>query len=538
MMNQYLQKHLVPCWIVISVCAFLLQSLTISFLPGIGQDEVQITDYGRLAINPYSDWSMTWMMAEEKPLLLWSYLGPLIAELSFHIGGPSGIGPRIASLLGGLLSATMILGWLLSRQVPRLVALCLSVAFLLDPLFTLSQRMGRVDSWVIALCLASCWLLRSSNHQKGTRASLQVFLAGVLTATASLVWPSAFLLYPLILLELWELLPSKHVSKEWLLQILTFITGGIFILILLIIPIRSTIYLLVSDLQNMMTLNVNTERSTLERTASIFDLNNWLKLVKAFVKTFSPMLPLLAILSLFYRRYFGLKFVTLLTLFVIFSTLIYEFRLLYLFPYFAALAGGIYISLPEGRSVNGMLNKISKAALIVTTVWAIVVSIFIRSGYALSENAYDDRNKINYAAETLIGKGPHKVFLAYTYELYFSGRNLGWELYTPYIQFGYDSVGNWTRDNDYKPKDKFAKLLSKMDYAIFQKGYVSKEINQQLIESGLHYKNTVFVNDPKNNLDFQSARSHYILFWFLLGYKDYGPYLLYERDKDLEAIVQ
>lgn len=538
MIRDYLEKHLLWCWILIIVITFILQSLTISFLPGIGQDEVQITDYGRLAIYPHSDWAMTWLLTEEKPLLLWSYLGPLIAEMAFHLGGPSGIGPRIAALLGGMISATMILGWLLSRQVPRFFALCLSVAFLLDPLFTFSQRMGRVDSWVIALCLASCWLLRSSIQKRGIPANSRVMLAGGIAAAAALVWPSAFLLYPLILLELWELISTGQERKRRLMQILRFIVGGIIVLILLLIPIRNSIYLLVSDLQNMINLNVNADRSTLEKGTAIFDTSSWFKFLKAFVKTFSPMLPILAILSLFYRRNAGLKLVAFLTLLTIFSTLIYEFRLLYLLPYFVGLAGGIYVHLQNEKPTNRILKKISKSVLAVTTVWAILVSIFIRSGYALEENAHEDRNKISYAAESLIGKGNHKVFLAYTYELYFAGRSLGWELYTPYIEFGYDSLGNWTRDNDYKPRDKFTKLLSQMDYAIFAEGYVTPEIGEQLNESGLIYKSTVLVDDPKNNLDFQAARTQYILFWFLLGYKDYGPYLLYERDKDFKAVVE
>src|SRR4051794_2410484 len=82
-------------WILILSVIFLVQVSTISLLPHLQQDEVQITDYGRLAIDPESDWSVTWLVGNEKPLLLWSYLGPLISEVSFKLGGSSGIGPRI-----------------------------------------------------------------------------------------------------------------------------------------------------------------------------------------------------------------------------------------------------------------------------------------------------------------------------------------------------------------------------------------------------------------------------------------------------------
>src|SRR5688572_18491007 len=108
-LNNELPQRLIACWLLILFLAFLLQSLTISYLPSIGQDEVQITDYGRLSVYPSSNWSMTWMIGDEKPLLLWSYLGPLISEVAFHIGGPSGTSTRIASLIGGLAAASMAL---------------------------------------------------------------------------------------------------------------------------------------------------------------------------------------------------------------------------------------------------------------------------------------------------------------------------------------------------------------------------------------------------------------------------------------------
>ncbi|HEX9150603.1 MAG TPA: hypothetical protein VF842_00880 [Flavobacterium sp.] len=125
---------------------------------------------------------MTWMVGNEKPLFLWTYIGPLIAETSFHLGGSSGIGPRIASLLGGLLASIFMMGWLMARRISPFMATCLSLAFLLDPLFNLSQRMGRSDSWVIALCLASCWVLRNSVLIKDRNKKIQFMIAGGLRA--------------------------------------------------------------------------------------------------------------------------------------------------------------------------------------------------------------------------------------------------------------------------------------------------------------------------------------------------------------------
>lgn len=471
---------------------------------------------------------MTWMIEAGKPMLLWSYLGPLIAETAFHLGGDSGIGPRVASMLGGAVAATMALGWLLSRKVPQYVALALSLAFLLDPLFTLSQRMARSDSWVIALCLASCWLLRVSlKTRAGT--SIHILSAGALAAAASLVWPSAFFLYPLILLELWELLLSEPIAKKKYFYVLKFIAGGVIALVLLVIPIRNNIYILISDMVNMYTLNVDASKSPFEKGYSLFNIDNWLKLIKAFTKTFSPLLPIMALLSLFHRGALRLKLATFLTLILIFATLVYEFRLLYLLPYFVGLAGGIFMDVLKKPKFKAS-QAVIRYALILTVAWSVFVSLLIRSGYALVEDGQQDRAKITYAAKSFIGEGKHKVFLNYTYEFYFAGRSLGWELYTPYIQYSYDSVGNWVRENEYQPRDKFTILLSKMDYAVFPKGSVSEEMSQQLRKSGLLYESAIVVGNSPSQLKLDSiSRSKSILLWFLFGYKSYGPYVMYSR---------
>jgi len=83
-------KKLWYIWTIFAIAMCLLQASTIDVLPSLMQDEAQITDYGRLALDPLSGWSVTWWVAGNKPLFLWSYLGPLFAELGYQIGGPSG----------------------------------------------------------------------------------------------------------------------------------------------------------------------------------------------------------------------------------------------------------------------------------------------------------------------------------------------------------------------------------------------------------------------------------------------------------------
>ena len=520
-------------WFIFAIGLFLIQASTLSLLPTLMQDEAQITDYGRLALDPSSNWSVTWWVAAEKPLFLWSYLGPVLAEVGYQLGGPSGVGPRLMALVGGLVASTMAFGWLLQRKVPFTIAGLLSAAFLLDPLFTLSQRMARSDSWVMALCLASCWLLRRSSEQDDSRKIMLIVISGILAATASFIWPSAVFLYPLICLELFNSIPKKLGRKQSLQEgarhALYFLAGGISICIILILPIRNQLNTILVDMQNMVALNVNASKTPAERLITLFSYQPWAKLVKAFAKTLSFGLPLLSIWALIIRREKGMIVVAFMTLTIIFMTLVYEFRVMYLTPYLLAFSADLFREI-KFKPVKPIFMRLSFVFLILVVSFAMGISIFTRSALAFHDRNYHDRNRLAEAATTAIGQGNYKVFLAFSYEFYFTGRSLGWQLYTPYIQFSYDAEGNWIRNNDFKPKDKFVKLMTRMDFAIFPFDKLNEEVKKDLEASGLKYTGTIHVTDkllPRSSSDL--SRPNNILLWFLRGAKGYGPYLLYSR---------
>src|SRR4026208_751950 len=81
----FYEKRLWGFWLLIIAITFIIQLSAVNVLPAIQKDEVQITDYGRLALNPESDWSATWLLANNKPLHIWSYVGPLIAETAYRL---------------------------------------------------------------------------------------------------------------------------------------------------------------------------------------------------------------------------------------------------------------------------------------------------------------------------------------------------------------------------------------------------------------------------------------------------------------------
>ena len=326
------QTWLVWLWSITLVLSIIPQSLTIDVLPSLQQDDALITDYGRLTLNPTSEWSVTWMVAQHKPLLIWTYIGPLLAEISYQLGGHTGVGPRIMALIGGAFAATMALGWLIRRRVPVYAAFAIAVAFLLDPLFTYSQRMARVDSWVVGFCLAACWILRIIPYKNPSEQKYYLSAAGGLVTVASLVWPSSFFLYPLIGLEFYSLVEQKGgklIQKVWLSGLKYFFGGAIFILIILLLPFRENFLILIGDMSAVVTQNIETSKPLWQKILAIFDYDLWLKSIKTYVKILAPFLPILALAGAWHRREKGLIFVTILTTILIFSTLVYEFRILH-----------------------------------------------------------------------------------------------------------------------------------------------------------------------------------------------------------------
>lgn len=522
-------------WLFVVVFAFFIQLLTLDVLPHLQQDEAQITDYGRLALNPRSDWSVTWVISQRKPLLLWSYLGPLIAEVSFHLAGPSGVGPRISSIVGGMVAASMLLGWLLARKTAVSASVGLSIAFLLDPLFVLSQRIARVDSWVFASCIAACWILTvEANKESKSTFRWRILVAGGLAASAAFIWPSAIFLYPLIGLELFGLTKANTTNLEklkgFVFSSIYFLIGVIIIALLFILPFLQNFAMIFGDMNEMVSENIDSTAPFYSKVLKVFDYQSWLKLIKAYTKTFSPIFPVLGLFGALFCRDRGLIFVTIVTVILIFSTLIYEFRVLYLLPYFIILFSNLFKNV-DLRFSSGILSKGKKFALIVTVIWAIGISLVARTALGIQASAEMDRDRVKQVLLTSIGEGEYSVFLDFTYEFYFAGRSLGWKLYTPYIHFTYDDQGNWLRESDHLPKDKFLELLSQMDYAIFYQGSLDQELKDQLTVSGLYFSSNFEFGNGSGDLETASSdnRAINILRWFLQGKQSYGSYAVYAR---------
>src|ERR1044071_8427894 len=76
-------------WIVIVSTIFLIHLLTFTISPTLWVDEAQIIEHGRLTLfEPHGAWSVNWWSTPNRPVLLWSYLGPALQEMAFRLTTP------------------------------------------------------------------------------------------------------------------------------------------------------------------------------------------------------------------------------------------------------------------------------------------------------------------------------------------------------------------------------------------------------------------------------------------------------------------
>ena len=203
------------CWV-----AFLVLTM-IGFLPSLGsspliwQDEVQIVDYGRVMLEPNTDWAVTWMAHKQKPLKPICYVGCVAAELSYRTTG-SALGTRFFCVCGGFLFGTAVLWLMLLQGSPPAISLLFSGWMVLDPGLVASYRGGRLDAWALAfVMLGAIGLQLWATKRK--RAYL--WLGTVALALSPYIWLRAAVAIPAALLPLvWTNTQEKYGNLQSMLK--------------------------------------------------------------------------------------------------------------------------------------------------------------------------------------------------------------------------------------------------------------------------------------------------------------------------------
>ena len=483
-------------WILVLSTVGLIHSFTFIISPTLWRDEAQIIEHGRLIrFDPHSEWSMNWSSAANRPLLMWSYLGPALQETAFRITTPLPFGPRIASVLGAMIAATASLGWLLAMKTFRPIALILGLVFLLDYMFVQSYRGARVDCWVLAFCFGSCWLTRyaMSRMQEGRPFRWALTLAGGMAAIGFFVWPSAVLIYPLVLAELLVLLRQENsIRKSGSsvgLSVLAFVSGGLMTISLLLIPIWHLLKTMFNDVVPIL-------RASQPAYSLSLQMTNLLDSLK-----FSQLLPVGAVIGFIWGRGRMMASMAILVFVYILSTLLYLNRLIYLMPYAIGLIGAAY-QMPLPLFANAKTRRlITHLGLVLVIVGSVSSALIIRPAIALSQKRERDPSGLFRLGLESIGTGPHLVYLG-AWDFYFPGRWLGWHMLN-----GYDD-------------QEHSELFSRAEHAIFPIAEVDDKLGAQLLKAGLYFQKQL-TDDRQDSMD--------VRYQFRLGAQGYGPYALYSR---------
>ncbi|GIV59000.1 MAG: hypothetical protein KatS3mg043_0089 [Rhodothermaceae bacterium] len=466
-------RHPWRLWTGLLALVLAVHLLTLTTSPPLWQDEVQQVDFGRLVLEPESAWSAKWSPTTGRPIRVWSYVAPLVHEAGYRLAGGSPAGSRLAALLGAFLAASALLAWLLARRLPAAAALMTALAFLLDPLMVKSYKGGRVDGWAMAAALAACLLLRRADEAPPYRSQARLALAGALTALAPLLWQSAVILYPLILLELIPLLHGalrREGPAGVARRLGAFAGGGLLAALVALLPLLPTAAMLIEDARLFLASSAGTGaplQGLLRRLLRVDDV--------AGVLLPSAPLVLAGLAGLLVRRAGGMALALLGGYVLVSLTLIYSGRVLYLLPYLAPAAALLIAPAFESPAATTTRRGLRLAALGLTG-WAVAVSLVARPLLTFRQADARDPAGLYRMSREVIGEGPHRVYLDRTFPLYFPGRPLGWHLYAP----NWEIVGN-----NPAARRHLTELFDRIDFAVFEHDRLGKTADSSLRAIGL-----------------------------------------------------
>lgn len=409
-------------WLALCLAVAVLMTPFLHRAPPVGQDEVQIIELGRAALHPDTDWSMMWDVQASAPLLPLPWLGKVIQEGALQAGGLLVGWPRFTALLGAIAAATALLGWLRARGTPRLAALTVSFAFLTDPLFADAYRAGRIDGAAMAALLAGCWLLRQqvTAVEAGRRLSnLRLAAAGAAVVASAFLWPSAVFLGPLAAIELLAVGRAYARSRDLGLAPALWraawpaLAGGLGVLLLLLAPLAA---------------QWDGVRRSVAGIGAVqrFAAEIRIPVVQVFA-VYTPVLLLAGLAGLLWRRDWPVLLGLVVALGLMYQTMIYPARVVYLIPYLAVIvaeASRVAFALaPGSRRRSAWVLLLS--CLVAFNGWQV---LFARPWATFSPPPAAKRTEASLASA--IGPGPHRVLLE-DWGSYFEGRRLGWRLYRP-----------------------------------------------------------------------------------------------------------
>ena len=508
-------------WVFTLILILAIFLAVMDVAPYLHKDEVIIVDLGRIILNQHAEWSINWLIDQNQPAFLFTYVGPVLQELAYEFGGQ--FGPRVSGLLGGLSAATALVGWLLTRGIKQKVAFGLGLIFLLDPLFVQAITLGRLDGWTIALCLSCCWIISYIYHSTESRLfNVHLLIAGGLASMAFFIWPSAVFLFPLIALELFGLVSKNRINGETTVgsirPVLLFIIGFSAATLLFLISISPQIFTQINNILESVKSNTRSGSSG----GQLLIFQNAIELLR--VLKYTPVLVIFSLAGIAMYRQTGLVLMLLVTIIMTLGTVVYIHRVLYLVPYFIGCVSGIY----QNKSSNFSPQLVRLVGIGLLLMWSVSLSLGTRTFIALNAKVDQNRDLVQEASLSLLGPGNKKVLAPF--EFYYPGRAIGWEMYNLYLAL-----------NEPVNLTKTLRILPHVDYIIMSKPHLvdehewvnqTKEFENILLKKGWQDKGIFHLyNKPAEPFNGVINNNLRIRNLFSVFRKPYGPYRLFVRGK-------
>jgi hypothetical protein len=455
----------VSCILVLS----FIHMLTLSVDPLVKQDEVQIVDFGRTSLDLDTQWGLSWIISEDLQMFPVAWLGTFLQEKSYKLTSPSHLGARITSLISAIVAATMLLGWLRSRNTPLIVSLLLAIAFFADPIFSGNFRLGRVDGWAFAACLSACWIIRlaSARIQSSEPVTRHLVAAGFMTGLAPFFWLNAPLLFPLVLLEFWYLIQTvlKEGQPGQAHKVLgmfgVFCMGAFLAVVIGLIPAMGHWDTYWSSL--VTTVEVQSE-------AGIHS--------KSFIDLFAvndPLILVAATIAILIHREWGLIIAFVLSVLVISQTMVYLPRVMYLLPYVMAMIAGVAGTVLADDYRHRFGRPVVNYLIAFLLVWNLGATFLIKPAIAITQSPANNADEILTELRRTIGPGPKRVLVG-EWSAYFAGRELGWQ------QFRYAAVPE---------RGKYLTFLKSMDFIILTQSPLTNFTRSLVDEAGFELQETI-----------------------------------------------
>lgn len=412
-----------------AIAVFGLHATTLFDYPSCWFDEIEILELGRFSffdIRP--NWSINLIPstadAPRVPMPYFHYLYAAILESLYRLTGSFAAG-RVLGLMSLPVCALLLYKWLATKGFGTLALLATAILFLLDPNATICAHWYRPDLWTLSLAFAAMILLSRSRAKAAPPRRFACCAAGALTSTMLFTWITSMLLLPLIG---WEAImsvrrhdgePVHEAIRRGFLDAVAFAVGGLLATAVWLIPLYPYIPAIVSQYAELSELGGTGNSSGI--------LQRIVDFVKITVRSpcIWPLAALGVTLALRKRTIHALIFIGLCLLMV--RTRVYHLRMIQLLPFLFLFAADAIDRISSHR--NKFLSLCAKAILPLAAA-----SYFALSVVALNYAAIPSGNTFAALTERLgqaLPSASPKVYLYdMEHELYYSGRRLGWQMYS------------------------------------------------------------------------------------------------------------